>query len=151
MKRLLSTLATAALLAGCGPTPTSEVKGDNTGEETTVAQTNEAPPSDEASPTSEAPAAEDVITATFKVTATGKASVSWGTGSGMSQDEIKKGAWSKKVKLDDFDIATLTVTSSDYLRSQTVTCQILINGVSKAKNKSKGKLAFANCSTNTTK
>jgi hypothetical protein len=138
MKKLLATLATAVLLAGCGSTPTSEVKGDNTGGETTTTQTSEAPP------------AEDGITATFKVTSTGKASVSWGTGSGLSQDEIKKGAWSKKVKLDDFDIATLTVTSSDYLKSQTVTCEILINGVSKAKNKSKGKLALANCSTNTT-
>lgn len=78
--------------------------------------------------------------------------MSWGTGSGMSQDEVKKGTWTKKVKLDDtFDVATLTVTSSDYMKSQTVTCEILLNGVSKAKNSSKGKMAISNCTANTTK
>lgn len=142
MKKLLATIATLILLAGCGSTPTSVVKGDNTGGETSTQ--SEAPATD-------APA-EDGVTATFKVTTTGtKTSVTWGTGSGMSQDEIKKGSWSKKVKLDDnFDVATLTVTSADYMKSQTVTCEIFLNGVSKAKNKSKGKMAIANCTANTT-
>lgn len=139
MKKLLAAFAAAFLLAGCGSSPTNEVKGDNTGEDTTTTQTSEAP-------------ADEGTTATFKVTTTGKASVSWGTGSGMSQDEVKKGSWTKKVKLDDgFDVATLTVTSSDYLKSQTVTCEILLNGVSKAKNSSKGKMAIANCTTSTAK
>lgn len=149
MKKTVATLAALLLLAGCGASPTSEVKGDNTGGETAATQTaatqaTEAPPAED-------PPAEESITATFKVTTTSKASVSWGTGSGISQDEVKKGEWSKKVQLDDFDIATLSVTSADYLKSQTVTCEILINGVSKAKNKSKGKMAIANCTTNTTK
>lgn len=140
MKRLLAMLAALFLLAGCGATPTSQVKGDNTGGETTAASTEP----------SKAPA-ESGVTATFKVTTTSKASVTWGTGSGMSQDEIKKGTWTKKIKLDDnFDVATLTVTSADYMKSQTVTCEILLNDVSKAKNKSRGKMAIANCTANTT-
>lgn len=137
MKRLIPIVA-LLLLAGCGASPTSEAKGDNVGTETAAAE-------------SQASAA-DGITAEFKMTSTGsKASVSWGTGAGMSQDETKKSSWSKKVKLDsDFDIASLTVTSGDYVRSQKVTCEILINGVSKSKNSAKGKMAMANCSANTT-
>jgi len=144
MKRLLATVVGLLLLAGCGSSPTSEVKGDNTGE--TSAPSAQTTKSTEAS---QAPADEGT-TATFRVTTTTKASVTWGTGSGTSQDEVKKGTWTKKVKLDDtFDVATLTVTSSDYMRSQTVTCEILLNGVSKAKNKSKGKLAVTNCTAST--
>lgn len=146
MKRLLATaIGLLLLLTGCGSTPSSEVKGDNTGETTTP--TTQSTGSGGASPDP----AEEGTTATFKVTTTTKASVTWGTGSGMSQDEIKKGTWTKEVKLDDtFDVATLTVTSGDYMKSQTVTCEILLNGVSKAKNKSKGKLSIANCTANTT-
>lgn len=148
MRRLLATLSVLMLLAGCG-SPTNEVRGDNTGGEGT-AQTTTAPGGKDTGDNNQAPA-DDTITATFKVSTTGKASVSWGTGSGMSQDEVKKGDWSKKVKLDDFDVATLTVTSSDLMHSQSVSCEILVNGVSKAKNKAKGKMAIATCSTNTVK
>jgi hypothetical protein len=161
---MLAVLTGLFVLVGCGSGPTSEVKGDNTGEKpatqttaaaTTPAETETTPAETETTPaeteTSEpAEPAEEGITATFKVTSTGKASVTWGTGSGMSQDEIKPGKWSKKVKLDDFDVATLTVTSADFMKSQTVTCEVLINDVAKSKNKSKGKMAIASCTTNTT-
>jgi hypothetical protein len=152
MKKMLAVLTGLFVLVGCGSGPTSEVKGDNTGEKpatqttaaaTTPAETETTPAETETTPaeteTSEpAEPAEEGITATFKVTSTGKASVTWGTGSGMSQDEIKPGKWSKKVKLDDF------------MKSQTVTCEVLINDVAKSKNKSKGKMAIASCTTNTT-
>jgi hypothetical protein len=36
------------------------------------------------------------------------------------------------------------------MKSQTVTCEVLINDVAKSKNKSKGKMAIASCTTNTT-
>jgi ABC-type glycerol-3-phosphate transport system substrate-binding protein len=141
MKRMIATLAALLLLAGCGATPTSAVKGDNTGGDTPTTTDTTAP----------APPAADGITAEFKVTTnSSKTSVSWGTGAGLSQDEIKKSSWSKKVKLDDFDVATVTVTSSDYLKSRKVTCEILINGVSKSKNSAKGKMAITSCSANTT-
>lgn len=143
MKKMIATgIAGLLLLAGCSASPTSEVKGDNTGGETETTQT-----STEA-PTTEADA--DGIYATYKVTTTGKASVSWANSSGMSQKEVKAGSWSKKIKLDDFDIATLTVTNGDFMKKVKVTCEILINGVSKSKNSASGTAAIASCSTNTT-
>lgn len=147
MKRLIATIAALCLLAGCGAGPTSETKGDNTGGATST-QPTQAASSETSQPTQEP--ADDSVTATFKVTTTGKASVMWGTTSGTSKDEIGKGSWSKKLKLKDtIDAATLIVTSVDFTRSQTVTCEILINGVSKAKNDGKGKLSSASCTANT--
>ena len=125
MKRLLAPIAVLCLIAGCSSAPSGETKGDNTGGTTSTQPTETA-----TSPAAPEPADEGV-TATFKVTTTGKATVMWGTTSGTSKDEIKKGSWSKKLKLKEtIDGTSLIVTSADFMKSQTVTCEILINGVS---------------------
>ncbi len=140
-KILLSCTAAALALTACSAGPTNEVKGDNTG----PAATSTAAPTESATPD------DGSITATVKVSTSGKATVTWGTGSGTSQDEIKKGTWTKKLKLDTFDVATVSVVGMDFSQSVTVKCEILLNGVSKTKNSAKGKLASASCTTNTTK
>lgn len=139
MKKVLlgmaSSLAGLVLLAGCSAGPTSDVKGDNTGGESSPA----------ASQTTETPQ-DDGVTATFKVTTTGKASVTWGTSSGTSQAEIKSGTWTKKVKFDDgWDAAVLTVTNGDFMKKVKLSCEIVINGVSKSKNSASGTAAVATC------
>lgn len=123
------------LLAGCASGPTSQVKGDNTNGETPAATQG----------ATEAPA-EDGTTATFKVITNGKASVTWGTSSGTSQTEIKSGTWTKKVKFDDgWDAAVLTVSNGNFMKKVKLSCEILINGVSKSKNSASGTAAVATC------
>ncbi len=139
-KLLLSGVAGLLIVTGCSAGPSSQTKGDNTGGD---ARTSAKSTSTESAP------AEDGTTVTFKVTTSTKATVMWGTTSGTSQDEIKKGSWSKKVKLADFDAATLVVTNADFMKSSSVSCDILLNGVSKSKNSAKGKVASASCSTST--
>lgn len=140
INKIAAAAVAAILLAGCSSGPTSSVKGDNTGDQPTAATSAEATES-----ASQAPADEGVV-ATFKVTTTGKASVTWGTTSGTSQAEIKAGTWTKKVKMDDgWDAATLMVTNGNFMKKVKLSCQILINGVSKAKNSASGTAAIASC------
>ncbi|MFT4293973.1 MAG: hypothetical protein QM582_01005 [Micropruina sp.] len=147
-KFMLSCTAALLFLTACSAGPTSEVKGDNTGSTSTAPAAST--PAKSESPAESAPETTDGTTATFKVTTSGKATITWGTTSGTSQDEVKKGSWTKKLKLDTFDAATVSVAAADFRKSVKVTCEILLNGVSKAKNSGKGKLASANCTTNTT-
>lgn len=85
--------------------------------------------------------------ATLTVTTTGPATVTWGTSGGTSQDETKKN-WTKKIELKEaFDVVTVSVVGVDYNKSVSVSCEITINGESKAKQSGKGKLASANCTT----
>lgn len=149
MKKLLLCSAAALLLVtGCSSSPSSEAKGDNTGGSSTTPAQSTAP-AESTAPTETAPAETDGITVTFKVTTSTKAKVMWGTTSGTSQADIKKGNWSKNLKLDDFDASSVIVTSADFTKSANVSCEILINGVSKSKNSAKGKLASASCAANT--
>ena len=135
MKRVLApAIAGLLLLAGCSVGPTSEVKGDNS--DTGISASAES---------------SKGVTATFKVTTSGKTHISWGTASGSSSKDIKAGSWSKEVKLDDgFDVATLTAMNGDFMKSVKISCEILINGVSKSKNSAAGKSAVASCNANTT-
>jgi hypothetical protein len=136
ISKTLAATVLAILLTGCAAGPTASVKGDNTGGE----QTTTASPSTKAAPE------EDGVTATFKVTTNGKASVTWGTSSGTSQAEIKAGEWTKKVKFDEgWDAAVLTVTNGDFMKKVKISCEILINGVSKSKNSASGTAAVATC------
>lgn len=135
MKKIIAVVATLLMFAGCGGT-TDDTAGDNTGGG--GAATSKA---------TTASKADKGTTAEFKVTTTGKANVMWGTTSGTSQKEISKGNWSQKVTLKSFDGATLIVTNGDFMKSVKVTCEILINGVSKSKNSAEGQSASASCNT----
>lgn len=135
MKKIIAVVAMLVMFAGCGGT-TDDTAGDNTGGGGTKTSTS-----------TSAPKADKGTTAEFKVTSTGKANVVWGTTSGTSQKEINKGNWSQKVSLRSFDGATLIVTNGDFMTSVKVTCEILINGVSKSKNSAEGQSASASCTT----
>lgn len=129
----VAAVASVLLIAGCSASaePPANPPGNTTA------------PAGESS--SETPASDDV--AVLKVTTTGKATVTWGSTGGTSQDEITKN-WTEEVKLNEsFDAVTLSVVSTDFNKSVTVTCEILIGGESKVKNQGKGKVASANCTT----
>ena len=152
MKKLLVVVVGLMLLTGCGAAASTKEVTAASADKTST----DTPPTAGASPTpteaSPTPSA-DPMTATFKVTTTGRASVSWGVGSDVTSARISKGQWSRTVTVDPTDtleIASLSVTSVAR-SSQTVTCQILLNGVSRVEKTSKGKIAIADCSAETTK
>jgi uncharacterized protein YceK len=136
MKKIIAVIATLLMFAGCG-SATEDTAGDNTGGGAASSKT----------PASKSDTSDKGTTAEFKVTTTGKANVMWGTTSGTSQKEIGKGNWSQKVTLKSFDGATLIVTNGDFMKSVKVTCEILIDGVSKSKNSAEGQSASASCNT----
>ena len=146
MKKTAIVLAAVFLLAGCATAPTTDAPatGSSSAAETstTTRQTTAVEaPSEPAGDDS----AQGVVTATFKVTTSAEATVMWGTTAGMSQVDIKKGDWSKELELNAVDAAMVMVTAVDFEKSQSVTCEILINGVSRSKNTGEGKTANATC------
>ncbi|MBT2513399.1 DUF4190 domain-containing protein [Arthrobacter sp. ISL-30] len=80
----------------------------------------------------------------YVVTVTGKAHVSYWTEGGMSTEDIT-GNWNKDVTSTGFSMGSVTVTG-DYANPTTVTCEILVDGQSVAKNSGSGTSAMASCS-----
>lgn len=78
----------------------------------------------------------------FRVTGTGSASISWGTMSGQSS-ETSTLPWSKTKTVDGFGSASVVAQSTS--AGGEVNCEILIDGVVKANEKSTGDYAVVSC------
>jgi hypothetical protein len=81
----------------------------------------------------------------YKVTTNGAATVTYWAPGGSSQADVTA-PWSKDVTSTGFTSASLMVTASDYQnKSAAVSCEILIDGKSVAKNTGNGSMASASC------
>lgn len=81
----------------------------------------------------------------YKVTTNGAATVNYWAPGGSSQTDITA-PWSKDVTSTGFTAVSLTVTASDYQnKGAAVSCEILVDGKSVAKNTGNGALATASC------
>ncbi|MDQ0676070.1 putative PurR-regulated permease PerM [Pseudarthrobacter siccitolerans] len=85
----------------------------------------------------------------YVVTSTGKANVTYWNGDGSSNEEITAD-WKKEVTATGLGLSTLTVTG-DFAAATSVTCEILVDGVSTSKNSGSGTGAMASCSGSSTK
>lgn len=142
MKKLAAVLALCLLLAGCGASQTV-VGVDDSGAET-PGQTEDNPANKQG-----AEPQGKTITVTYKVTTTADASVSWAGSTDALREDVGKGEWTKQVKFETTPvIASLGVVALDTANSQTVTCEILIDGESKAKESATRKLATVTCLAN---
>lgn len=84
-------------------------------------------------------------TVQYKVTANGAATVHYWTPEGTSQTDVASD-WSKDLATTGITSALVTVTASDYQnKSAAVSCEIIIDGKSVAKNTGSGSLATASC------
>lgn len=84
-------------------------------------------------------------TVEYKVTTDGAASVNYWTPNGTSQAAVTS-AWTKDVTSTGFTSALVSVTSSDFQNSSaSVSCEIIIDGKSVAKNTGTGAGASASC------
>ncbi|AUH69800.1 MULTISPECIES: MmpS family transport accessory protein [Gordonia] len=93
-------------------------------------------------------AANSTATVTYRVTGGGTASVTYSDKDfNMAQDTAAQLPWTKDVTLQGFGkIASLTATNDfEADASQTITCEILVNGQVKNTQTSKGPAATANC------
>lgn len=81
----------------------------------------------------------------YKVTTSGAATVHYWTPGGTSQTDVTA-PWSQDVTSTGFTSAFVSVTASDYQdKSATVSCEVIIDGKSVAKNTGSGSLASASC------
>ncbi|KHL01003.1 MmpS family transport accessory protein [Sinomonas humi] len=81
----------------------------------------------------------------YKITTNGAASVNYWTPNGTSQATVSS-AWTKDVTSTGFTSALVSVTSSDFQNaSASVSCEIIIDGKSVAKNTGSGAGAMASC------
>ncbi|WP_138416284.1 MmpS family transport accessory protein [Sinomonas gamaensis] len=81
----------------------------------------------------------------YKVTTSGAATVHYWTPDGTSQTDVTAN-WSKDVASTGFTSALVSVTSSDFQdKSASVSCEIIVDGKSVAKNTGSGALATASC------
>ncbi|QIK71968.1 hypothetical protein G7070_06440 [Propioniciclava coleopterorum] len=81
----------------------------------------------------------------LKVATERGATVTYGTGAGSSNEEIKA-AWTKTLQTDkSFEIVSLVVVSSDFTKANNVTCEILVDGQSVAQQSGSGTGAMASC------
>ena len=145
MRRIVSAWLALLLLAGCsaaspgasdapggdGTEPAASVPADDTAADDTAADDT----------------AAGKFMATFTVTTTGKATVTWGSVDGVQQEEIKKGTWTREADLGEFEVSSLMVVAVDFDKPVTVTCEIVVNGVSKSKDTGTGNSASASCGT----
>lgn len=79
----------------------------------------------------------------FKVTGIGQASVNWGTISGQSSDGAVSLPWSKKKTVKGFDSPSVVAQRGS--GSGSISCQILVDGVSKASESASGEYAVVTC------
>lgn len=80
----------------------------------------------------------------YVVTSTGPANVSYWNGDGSSTEDIT-GDWKKEVTATGFGISSLVVTG-DFATESSVTCEIIVDGVSSSTNSGSGTGAMASCS-----
>ena len=148
MRRTASALLALILLSGCSAaSPGSSGDAADTGTEPAASAPVASEPAaadDDAAADADATSGSTV---TFRVTTTGKAQVTWGTLNGVSQEDIGKGTWTKDEDLPSIPVASLMVVAVNFTKSQKVTCEILIDGVSKSKQSGQGNTASASCDT----
>jgi hypothetical protein len=87
-------------------------------------------------------------TVEYVVTTTGPASVSYWTGGGTSMEDVTAG-WKKTITSKDINITSLTVTGDYSDKTAAVSCEILVDGKSTAKNTGSGAGANPSCSGST--
>lgn len=87
-------------------------------------------------------------TVEYVVTTTGPASISYWTGGGSSTEDVTAG-WKKTITSKDINITSLTVTGDYSDKTAAVSCEILVDGKSTAKNTGSGAGAHASCSGST--
>ncbi|NQD42411.1 DUF4190 domain-containing protein [Glutamicibacter halophytocola] len=71
-------------------------------------------------------------TVVYKATSENNATVMFGATSGTSNEDFK-GKWEQETTVTGWDATSLIVTSGDYTTSQKVSCEIIIDGESVAK------------------
>lgn len=84
----------------------------------------------------------------YVVTTTGPAGVSYWTGGGSSTEDITAD-WKKSITSTEINITSLTVHGDFSDASASVSCEILVDGKSIAKNTGSGAGALASCSGST--
>jgi hypothetical protein len=123
------------LLAGCGSTSgASSSTPASVPVSATVASTT-ASTATEASPGK----------VTYKVETSAAAKISYGNVASMATAEVRAGDWSKAGDMAAIDTLQLTVMSADAAKDATVSCEILVDGVSKSKKTGSGLAAVAMC------
>jgi hypothetical protein len=80
----------------------------------------------------------------YVVTTSGPAKVNYWNGDGSSNEDITAD-WKKEVTATGLSLSTLSVTG-DFSVATSVTCEILVDGVSVSKNSGSGTAAMASCS-----
>lgn len=85
----------------------------------------------------------------YVVTSTGNANVTYWNGDGSSTEEITAD-WKKEVTATGLGFSTLMVTG-DFAAESSVSCEIIVDGVSTSKNTGSGTGAMASCSGSSTK
>ena len=85
----------------------------------------------------------------YVVTTTGPAKVTYWNGDGSSNEDITAN-WKKEVTATGLTFSTLSVMG-DFMAESTVTCEVLVDGVSTSQNTGSGKSAMASCSGSSTK
>ncbi len=150
MRRIVSAWLALLLLAGCSaasPGASDAPGGDGTEPAASVPADDTAADDTAADDTAADDTAAGKFMATFTVTTTGKATVTWGSVDGVQQEEIKKGTWTREADLGEFEVSSLMVVAVDFDKPVTVTCEIVVNGVSKSKDTGTGNSASASCGT----
>lgn len=84
----------------------------------------------------------------YVVTTTAPAKVTYWNGDGSSNEDITAD-WKKEVTATGLSFSTLSVIG-DFMTESTVTCEVLVDGVSTSKNTGSGKSAMASCSASST-
>lgn len=135
MKKAIAGGLLVILLAGCG--------GMSGGTSSSASSTS---PASTASSTTASTATEaSAGKVTYKVTTSKAAKVSYGNVSGMATADIPAGDWSKTGDMAAIDTLQITVMSADAAKDATVSCEILVGGVSKSKKTGSGLAAVAMC------
>ena len=74
------------------------------------------------------------------------AQVTYSTGSGTSNEQTT-GAWNKTLETDEsFTIISVSAINADFMKENSITCEILVDGESVSQQSGNGKSAMATCS-----
>ena len=82
----------------------------------------------------------------LKVNSERGAQVTYSTGSGTSNEQTT-GAWNKTLETDEsFTIISVSAINADFMKENSITCEILVDGESVSQQSGNGKSAMATCS-----
>lgn len=81
----------------------------------------------------------------YKVTTDGPATITYGSTSGQSSEDVKSGTWSKTETVTGWDGMTVSVMATGE-SSTKVSCTLTVDGKEKAKKSGSGVNATADCS-----